>query len=99
MSKMLFLEPVCLVSSHDPSGVEIEYLDQALVFLRNWPGARRGPVYDAAYNACTAARDGNLGVEEARKSLSGFARIMGILRPSVRPAPAAVSSERIARAG
>ena len=79
MQKMPFFVPVC-VSSTDPAGHHIEDLEQALQFLRDWPADRRGPVYQAAYNACTAAREGYLTVEEARKSLSGFARITGILK-------------------
>lgn len=67
-------------SEHDPDGRDIEDVDQALQFLRSWPSNRRGPVYQAAYNACTAAREGYLTIEEARASLSGFARITGILR-------------------
>jgi len=86
MDKM-FLEPVSLVSGQNAEVGEIEDLEQALQFLRNWPTTRRGPVYHAAYNACSAARNGYLGVEEARKSLSGFARITGILRQKPRPAP------------
>ena len=89
---MIFLEPVCLASERDPAGGDIEDLEQALQFLRDWPVNRRGPVYDAAYNACSAARDGYLGVEEARKSLSGFARIMGISRQQARPVPVATAS-------
>jgi hypothetical protein len=88
MQKMMFMEPVCLASEKDPAGREIEDLEQALQFLRDWPVSRRGPVYDAAYNACSAARDGYFGIEEARKSLSGFARITGILRQRTRPVPA-----------
>lgn len=80
MRKMPFYSPVCVSSPDEPSGHDIEDLEQALLFLRRWPAARRGPVYQAAYNACTAARDGYLTVEEARKSLSGFARITGILK-------------------
>ena len=79
MQKMPFFVPVC-VSSTDPAGNNIEDLEQALQFLRDWPADRRGPVYQAAYNACTAAREGYLTVEEARRSLSGFARITGILK-------------------
>jgi len=79
MRKMLFVEPVCL-NSRDAAGNDIEDVEQALHFLRDWPADRRGPVYQAAYNACTAAREGYLTVEEARRSLSGFARITGILR-------------------
>ncbi len=87
MQKMMFLESVCLASEREPAGCEIEDLEQALQFLRYWPANRRGPVYVAAYNACCAARDGYLGVEEARKSLSGFARITGILRQQRWPGP------------
>lgn len=92
MQKRMFLEPVCMASARDPAGCEIEDLEQALQFLREWPVNRRGPVYDAANNACSAARDGYLGVEEARKSLSGFARIMGISRQRTRPVPVATAS-------
>lgn len=80
MQKMPFFTPVCVSSTHETAGNDIEDLEQALQFLRSWPADRRGPVYQAAYNACTAAREGYLTVEEARKSLSGFARITGILR-------------------
>jgi hypothetical protein len=80
MEKRPFFAPVCVESADRAAGLDIEDLDQALQFLRDWPSDRRGPVYHAAYNACTAAREGYLTVEEARKSLSGFARITGILR-------------------
>lgn len=80
MRKMPFFAPVCVSSTDEPSGRDIEDIEQALQFLRNWPADRRGPVYHAAYNACTAACEGYLTVEEARKSLTGFARITGILK-------------------
>ncbi|HEY6633320.1 MAG TPA: DUF982 domain-containing protein [Rhizobiaceae bacterium] len=80
MRKMPFFSPVCVSSLDERTANDIQDLDQALQFLRSWPANRRGPVYQAAYNACTAAREGYLTVEEARKSLSGFARITGILR-------------------
>lgn len=83
MRKMPFFVPVCMSSTTDPAGHHIEDLDQALQFLRDWPADRRGPVYRAAYNACTAAREGYLTVEEARKSLFGFARITGILQQEI----------------
>jgi len=92
MQKRMFLEPVCMASARDPAGCEIEDLEQALQFLRDWPANRRGPVYGAAYNACSAARDGYLGIEEARKSLAGFARITGILRQQRRPVPVVPAS-------
>ena len=88
MRKMPFLKPVCVSCPDAPEGLDIEDLEQALRFLRGWPADRRGPVYRAAYNACTAAREGYLTVEEARKSLSGFARITGILKQDAhRPVP------------
>ena len=99
MPRMLFIEPVCVNGRQDFA--DIEDIEQALHFLREWPTDRRGPVYQAAYNACTAARQGYLTVEEARRSLAGFARITGILRtaaPSRTPTNSAVaqSSSRFA---
>jgi hypothetical protein len=91
MRKMPFFAPVCVSSPDDAAGKDpndIADIEQALQFLRRWPPDRRGPVYQAAYNACTAAREGYLTVEEARKSFSGFARITGILRNDV-PRPSA----------
>ena len=83
MRKMQFFKPVCVSSPHESA--DIQDLQQALRFLRNWPADRRGPVYRAAFNACTAAHEGYLTVEEARKSLTGFARITGILKQDHRP--------------
>ena len=97
MHKMPFFVPVCLSSTSHPDGHDIGDLEQALQFLRDWPAERRGPVYQAAYNACTAARDGYLTVEEARKSLSGFARITGILKKEARQAAAVAAGEETAR--
>ena len=77
MEKMQFLVSVRL--SDGQSVQEIEDLDQAIRFLRDWPAGRRGPVYQTALNGCTAAKEGYLTVEEARKSLCGFARITGIM--------------------
>src|SRR5687768_12356605 len=91
MQKMPFFVPVCVSSKTDPAGHDIQDLEKALQFLRDWPADRRGPVYQAAYNACTAAREGYLTVEEARKAFSGFARITGILQKD-EPHPAIVSS-------
>jgi hypothetical protein len=97
MQKTPFFAPVCVSSTTDPAGHDIENLDQALQFLRDWPADRRGPVYQAAYNACCAAREGYLTVEEARKSLSGFARITGILQKDESPPAIAGSTERKSR--
>jgi hypothetical protein len=97
MRKMPFFMPVCVSSGDPPTGQDIEDLEEALKFLRDWPVDRRGPVYLAAYNACTAARDGYLTVEEARKSLSGFARITGILKKDSRRSVARDASKHAPR--
>ena len=47
MQKMPFFVPVCVSSKAEPTGHDIEDLDQALHFLREWPADRRGPVYQA----------------------------------------------------
>lgn len=93
MEKMRFFVPVRLVLA-DTTVQEIDDIEQALKFLRNWPADRRGPVYQAALNGCTAARQGHLTAEEARKSLSGFARITGILdRDASQPGPVGATNK------
>ncbi len=94
MPKKAFLEPVCVKVELEPDGMDIHDLEHALHFLRQWPETRRGPVYQSAYNACAAAHDGYLTVEEARKSLVGFARITGILHKTTRITTAAPVRER-----
>ena len=94
MEKMPFFLPVRLATGNSQPVQEIEDVDQALKFLRNWPADRRGPVYLAALKGCTAAREGSLTAEEARKALSGFARITGILaRDASHPAPVGVANK------
>jgi hypothetical protein len=94
MEKMRFFVPVRLALKDGEPVQEIEDIEQALRFLRSWPVDRRGPVYQAAFNGCTAAREGYLTAEEARKALSGFARITGILeRDASHPAPVGVANK------
>ena len=94
MEKMRFFVPVCLAPGNSEPMQEIEDVEQALKFLRNWPADRRGPVYQTALNGCTAAKEGYLTAEEARKALSGFARITGILeRDASHPAPVGVANK------
>ena len=88
MPKKAFLEPVCVKVEREPDGMDIHDLEHAMLFLRQWPAKRRGPVYQSAYNACAAAHEGHLTVEEARISLVGFARITGILHKTSRVTPA-----------
>jgi hypothetical protein len=58
---------------------EIATLLEAAAFLRDWPAARRGPVYACAVRGCDAAFGGVMRVEDARKAFESFARITGIL--------------------
>jgi hypothetical protein len=58
---------------------EIDSVQEAMVFLREWPVGRRGPVYRCALNCCSAAMAAQMTAEEARKSFLGFARITGLL--------------------
>ena len=58
---------------------EIDSVQDAMIFLREWPVGRRGPVYRCALNCCAAAIAAQMTAEEARRSFIGFARITGLL--------------------
>ena len=77
MDAILFRVPLRLNVGGTP--VEIDSLQNAMAFLRDWPGARRGPVYACATKSCEAAFAGAVKAEDARKALESFARITGIL--------------------
>ncbi|MEQ1951243.1 DUF982 domain-containing protein [Mesorhizobium sp. CN2-181] len=77
MDAILFRVPLRL--NIDGSEVEIDSLQNAVIFLRDWPGARRGPVYACAMKSCEAALAGSVRAEDARKAFESFARITGIL--------------------
>ncbi|WP_442580187.1 DUF982 domain-containing protein [Mesorhizobium sp. ASY16-5R] len=77
MDAIMFRVPLRL--NVDGAPVEIDSLQNAMAFLRDWPGARRGPVYACATKSCEAALAGSVKVEDARKALESFARITGIL--------------------
>jgi hypothetical protein len=77
MDAILFRVPLRL--NVDGTLVEIDSLQNAAGFLRDWPGARRGPVYACAAKSCEAALAGALKAEDARKAFESFARITGIL--------------------
>ncbi|MGB3539087.1 MAG: DUF982 domain-containing protein [Mesorhizobium sp.] len=66
---------------------EIDSVQEAMVFLREWPVGRRGPVYRCALNCCSAAMAAQMTAEEARKSFLGFARITGLLADGNLAAP------------
>lgn len=64
---------------------EIDGVVTALAFLADWPQGRRGPIYQSAFRACSAAHGGQLHVEGARDALRVFGRSAGILEQSPVP--------------
>lgn len=79
MDNLQFFSPVRVSRGHGHPPEEIKSVAEALIFLREWPVGRRGPVYRCALNCCSAAVAAQMSAEEARKSFSGFARITGLL--------------------
>lgn len=86
MDRLQFFSPVRISLGRGQPVHMIENVSEALVFLREWPIGRRGPVYRCALNCCAAAMAAQMSAEEARKSFAGFARITGLLVDSG-PAP------------
>jgi hypothetical protein len=79
MDRLQFFSPVRVSRGPGHPVEEIDSVGDALVFLREWPVGRRGPVYRCALNCCSAAVAAQMTAEEARKSFAGFARITGLL--------------------
>ncbi|RJT23482.1 DUF982 domain-containing protein [Mesorhizobium waimense] len=80
MTSPAFLAPVEVKTNdviHD-----IKSVREALVFLNQWPKARRGPVYSCAVRSCNAAIGGQMTTEQARQAFVSFARIAGVLAKS-----------------
>ena len=79
MNRLQFFSPVRLSRGSGHPVEEIDSVADAMVFLKEWPVGRRGPVYRCALNCCAAAIAAQMTAEEARKSFAGFARITGLL--------------------
>ncbi|MER8373221.1 DUF982 domain-containing protein [Mesorhizobium sp. M1406] len=77
MNSLAFLAPVQVKTSDAIS--DINSVREALVFLNQWPKARRGPVYSCAVRSCNAAIAGQMTTEQARQAFVSFARIAGVL--------------------
>ena len=80
MTSLAFLTPVQVKTGdvrHDIGSVR-----EALLFLNQWPRARRGPVYSCAVRSCNAAIAGQMTTDQARQAFVGFARIAGVLAKS-----------------
>lgn len=79
MDRLQFLSSVRVSRGAGHPVEEIDSVPDAMVFLREWPAGRRGPVFRCALNCCSAAMAARMSAEEARKSFAGFARITGLL--------------------
>ena len=91
MDRLQFFAPVRVSRGAGHPLEEIENVADAMVFLREWPVGRRGPVYRCALNCCSAAMAAQMSAEEAHKSFAGFARITGLL---IDGGPAPLVAER-----
>lgn len=79
MDRLRFRKPVQVTLAPGQPVDEIGSVDQAQYFLQRWPGAREGPIYRRALNACSAAIAAQLSTEDARAAFASFARITGVL--------------------
>jgi hypothetical protein len=64
---------------------DIATLAEMQNFLREWPQARRGKIYDNALRACHAARSGQLTKDQARRAFIAFAETAGIAWTGIDP--------------
>ncbi|MDF3152977.1 MULTISPECIES: DUF982 domain-containing protein [unclassified Mesorhizobium] len=55
---------------------------EALVFLNQWPKARRGPVFSCAVRSSNAAIAGQMTPEQARQALWDLPGLPGVLAKS-----------------
>lgn len=78
MSERIFDSPV-FVKAAEGLVQEIACLEDAFDFLDDWPGHRRGVIYETARRACHRAFDGSVPVKVAHDAFAGFARSAKIL--------------------
>lgn len=84
MSTQAFAHAV-LVKDENHIIREINTVDAATDFLNHWPQDRRGPIYGAAYRACTFAREGRVPVDVASNAFASFARSAKIIQHARMP--------------
>ena len=95
MDDMLFHTPVAIAVGAGFKR-EIASLGEMQNFLKEWPPAKRGPIYGTAVKACDSARAGHLTVDQARRAFSSFAEAAGILWAGIDPVTA-LREAKIAR--
>ncbi len=74
---------------------DIATLAEMQNFLKEWPQARRGKIYDTALRACEMARAGHLTRDQARQAFAAFAETAGIVWTGIDP----VTALRMAKTG
>ncbi|MGO4837191.1 DUF982 domain-containing protein, partial [Rhizobiaceae sp. 2RAB30] len=79
MNRTEFAIPVPVLGGPGEPIIEIENVEGALEFLRNWPAARQGPIYHTTLRCCRAAACGTMTATEARLCFVSFSRATGIL--------------------
>ncbi|MBN9256228.1 MULTISPECIES: DUF982 domain-containing protein [unclassified Mesorhizobium] len=79
MDRLQFEVPVRIAPEPGMPVEEIYGVEQALDFLNAWPGRRRGPIYQKAFNACFGATVDVVGTEEACRAFMTFCRVSGLL--------------------
>jgi len=79
MDRPQFPLPVRIVTEPGEPVSEIYDVEQALIFVQNWPAARSSPIFQLALNACFAVTIDQGTAEEARRALAGFVRVAGVL--------------------
>ena len=62
---------------------DIGSIADAQTLLAKWHPFRRGPLYQAAVDACAFAAKGYVTIEQARGAFVAFAEASGILSPDV----------------
>ena len=74
---------------------DIATLAEMQNFLKEWPQAGRGKIYDTALRACEMARAGHLTKDQARRAFTAFAEAAGIAWTGIDP----VTALRLAKTG
>jgi len=74
---------------------DITTLAEMQNFLKEWPQARRGKIYDTTLRACEMARAGHLTKDQARRAFATFVDAAGIAWSGIDP----VTALRLARTG
>lgn len=86
MKDRMFDTPIFVRNGSQPLE-EVAGIDDALVFLYEWPKRRRGPIYETALRACQRAFEGRCSRPIARQAFASFARSVDILEDVSNPLP------------